>query len=74
MREIERFETRGTSGRTYTVIRWAKQIPFKPVSGGTEMLDGGNVLQLVDGSHVNELQRGKKYQIFDTDEELERTS
>jgi hypothetical protein len=71
-REAERFQGLGSSGRTYTVIKWVEQVATRPISGSPRLLDGGHEFRLVDGSDVNELVPGKQYQIFKTDEIIER--
>jgi hypothetical protein len=73
MREAERFNAVGTSGRVYTVVKWVHQVAHRPLSGLPELLDGGHEYLLADGRDVNELVPGKQYQIFETDEILERT-
>jgi hypothetical protein len=61
--EVERFEAEAADGRRYTVILWANMVTHQPLKGPAQRLRGGTVLQLLDGTHVND-KGGGNYEIF----------
>jgi hypothetical protein len=67
VREVERFEAVSDAGKRYTVVRYAEQVPFQPLSGPTEWHDGSPSYELLNGGDVN-MKDASTFQIFDTDE------
>lgn len=73
MREVERFQCRGDSGRDYTVVARARQVSFQPLSEPAQYRDGPLDLVLSDGSDVTPVDHSNGvYRIVMTDEIIRR--
>lgn len=71
MIESGRFQVRGTSGRTYTVVEYTKMVTWKPLDGPVEKHKGAKELFLDDGRDVTPVSGGR-FKIVLTDELLDR--